>query len=127
MSGKKWSQKDIRRLVQQLSSWWLFNSMYMKPDVTLAHVWDTMPLEVRTKIVIGGLRGFQSMAAERADSSRKTSAHYAKNFPECEDVVDRFAKLAVEDDKAAAACQKLIDRVELDGLPPEVATWRPDR
>lgn len=132
--GQKWSKKDLKTLVQQLSSWWSARSMFLKSDVTLADVWDTMPLAVRMGAVVGELRDRQSMFAKRAHKDREMVEHYAgmwvdSGTPRDSDgtMRERFADLARQSEASASACQKLIDRVEAQGLPAEVAAWRPDR
>lgn len=128
----KWSKKDIKTLTQQLSSWWVFNSLYLKAGVSIAVVWDTMPITVRTGTVIDGLRQLQAMLVERASKDHALVIHYAGVWTDNGAARDpdgsmhkQFAELAEAADKSAAAYQKLIDRIEVGGLPPEVVAWRP--
>lgn len=134
MPATKWTKKAIEALCTQLSSWWCFNALYLEPGVKTEDVWDTMPLEVRIKIVIGGLRNFHALLSERAAKYRETAAHYAGVWADTGrprdldgELQTRFSTGAAEADKDAAIVQKLIDRVDAEGLPPEVVTWRPER
>lgn len=129
-----WRKGEIRTLCNQVAHWWTFNAMYLRTGVTREQVFATMPLSVRIGIVVGGLRGFQSMAGDRAQRSREMADHYRGCWPDTgqpRDPDGSFAakclESAADDDAAALACQRLIDRVESEGLPPEVVAFVPER
>lgn len=129
---RKWTKKDIKSLCQQLQSWWVFNRPYLRQGITVDEVWDTMPLDVRMGVVVGGLRGFQSGLRDRAEKERQMIEHYAGVWADSGTPRDptgetraHCAVMASDADKGVATLQKLIDRVEAEGLPPEVLSWRP--
>jgi hypothetical protein len=131
---KRWTKRDVRTLIQQLASWWLFNAPYARQGVTAEHVFSTMPTSVRVGIVANGLRGWIAMTGDRAAQNSAAAAHYRGVWSDTGtprdptgEMVQRFTNAAMADTASAVHAQKLLDRVASDGLPPEVAAWMPDR
>lgn len=133
-AAKKWTKTDVRTLQRQLLHWWTGMALYARAGVTVEQVFDSMPATARVDVVVGGLRSFESMARERAASSRRTSEHYRGCWADTGqprdpsgEVVERFARMAVDDDRAADKCAAMAERVLAEGLPDDVATFVPTR
>jgi hypothetical protein len=139
---KRWTKKAIRELRSQLNSFVLAHEMYYPAERI-----RTVIEEKRLEIVTGGLEGWIKLLKERAESDRATSAHYAKMAPgwleetrakfgekQAEksaasnaETVERFAKMAADNDKAVAYVERVIAKLKAEGLPPEVASYIPKR
>lgn len=85
--------------------------------------------EHRQSIVVGGLTGFRTMLEDRAKSQEETRDHYrAHTTLDPEDIVgERFEKLAKETRWSIQYIDRLIARIEAEGLPPEVVEYMPER
>jgi hypothetical protein len=139
---KKWTKKAIRELRSQLETFVLFHEMYY-PAEKIREVIE----ERRRDLVLAGLEGRIELLKERAKSDRATATHYAEAGPRWAEetrqkhgdkraeesartileVVARFTKMADENDKAVAYVEKLIAKIQIEGLPPEVASYIPKR
>lgn len=122
-SVKRWTKKDIKSLQQQLTNFVLSHEMYYSRD----RIRDVIEKH-RQQIVVGGIKGFRSLIADREQSYRDSIEHAKKNptFYSA-DHQERFTELA---DSCAADVKKMdamLARIEQEGLPPEVANHMPDR
>jgi hypothetical protein len=83
----------------------------------------------RAAIACAHLRGLASLAADRAKRSRETAEHARANPDVWRDgtaeIVARFERLAGEDERGVAGLEKLVARIEAEGLPPEVEAYDP--
>lgn len=94
-----------------------------------AEVFSRALAEKRSSVVLGGLREriawHQSHVAESRGTAQHFRAHpevYGQSTPE---MIERFEVAAAKYDKGAAWFRVLEQRVESDGLPPEVIVYDP--
>lgn len=122
----KWTKIDVARLRQALSSSWLHSRLYIDPEVYRA---DLAKPGRRLAIVAHGIESLRSLGEYRAKKSRESVEHF-KAHPEIyrtlnDEVIARFTKLAEEDERGCRMAQALIDRINAEGLPPEVDAFDP--
>jgi len=115
-----------------LSTFWLYNrplgdSMAASKGAAL-EVREFLKIH-RTEAVLAGLQELVNMFAERAEKNAETAKHYAAHpdimgdgTPE---IVERFDRLAMEATRDADKGAALIERIKLEGLPPEVVDFDP--
>lgn len=128
----KWTKKDIRTLCNQIMTFYVMNRPLGDSSSAYANFQSALATHLerfRTEVVLGGLRGWVSMSTSRADQYQRTADNAIANphvwgKSTCE-TVDRFEKLAAESRKAIRLTEKLIARVEAEGLPPEVVAFEP--
>lgn len=123
---KRWTKKDISFLKNKLLFFVLFHEMYWPRDRIRAVI-----EEHRHTIVLGGVRSFRGLLADRSKSYRESVEHfrthpsvYGNSTPE---IIERFTRLADECDADVAKLDQMIERVEAEGLPPEVLEHMPER
>lgn len=83
----------------------------------------------RAAIVVAHLRGLESLMRDRAQSDRETVEH-ARTHPNVwgkatDEIVERFSKLGRESAAAAEKLATFAERIEAEGLPPEVEAYDP--
>jgi hypothetical protein len=126
----KWFKKDIRALCGHLDSFWL----QVRPhDVGQ---WEEAKQKLRqaltypqnrTEIVLAGVRSFEQMHAERYRQNCETVGNELARFEKTleDEIVQRFIKLAREEDASGKTATRLRERVLKEGLPPEVLAYDP--
>lgn len=154
MKPRRWTKREIKQLCSALDSFLLCNrpiesmSMANQPRREAFNAWLDKALgEHRVEVVVAEVRSLRNLFARRADESRKTAEHY-RTHPELygepskmiwdgdrrtyisrdaaiAQVVDRFNGYAAEEDKAVQISDRLIARIETEGLPPEVLSYDP--
>lgn len=132
--SKKWTKKDLKSLTGAISSWWMFNSPYLRPGVTKEQVFASMPAGERLRIVIAHLRGFASLLDDRVSGHtgyRATHEHYeskrgVEGWGDVSEVVERFRRLERETLADYAKVRALMTRLEAEGLPPEAEVYIPE-
>ena len=143
---KKWTKREIKSCCDAISGFWVHHrdsAARTHATAELARVIDAD----RAGIVERGLEGLRRLGEGRAVASDKTADHY-RDHPELygppdkthwssEDrrrltrdelvanTVSRFRLLAAEDRKGAAWIAALVERVRVEGLPPEVVAFDP--
>ncbi len=122
---RKWTKIDIRTLRSQLDTFMLQERMYYPKERICAAI-----ASKRSEIIVGNLRGFRDMLAERAAKNEEAWKHfeshptiYGSSTPE---MVERFKGLADQDAKGVRKANRLIERVQSEGLPVEVAGYVPE-
>ena len=120
--SKRWYKKDISWLQQQLETFALQYGLYRPRGWILQAI-----EEKREEIVVANARAFQSLLLDRAKSDRETVDH-ALNNPNVwgngtPDIISRFTKLAIANEKAADRIEKLLERIATEGLPEEVKNY----
>ncbi len=122
----KWTKRDLKLLRDQLEHFVTFHSLYR----TTAEI--TLLIEGnRLTIIIGGLRSLRETYAERAERNREAVVHFERNpgiygnsTPE---MIERFSGFADDDAKAVWKIDRVLGRLESEGLPSEVSDFTPDR
>src|SRR5688572_28534620 len=74
----------------------------------------------RVDIVRAGLRSLVTLATDRAKVNRASIAHFREHAPygkSTPEVIERFERMAAEEEKGAAWIEKLLARIEAEGLP----------
>lgn len=114
--SKRWTKIVIKTLRNQLDHFLLHHGPYHPRASLLAHLRDAKRKE---EIVLAGLAGFATMIEERAQRSAETAEHfrthpkvYGDSTPE---MIERFAKLAKDDERAAKKLRVLAARVQEEG------------
>lgn len=124
--GKRWTKKDIRTLQDQLMSFVLQYELYVDPGTLL-----TALERDRLTIVLNGLRGFRSLLVDRLTQYGQTADHFETHpaiYGEAtREMVERFRSYHRETARDLGKLDRLIARVEAEGLPPEVSSHMPDR
>lgn len=123
---KKWTKRDLKLLRDQLEHFVTFNALYRSTGEIARAI-----AERRSDVVLSGLRSFRATFLERGERNREASDHFAANpsiyGDSTPEMVERFARLATGDLRAADRLARLIARVESDGLPEEIRGYLPDR
>lgn len=126
MKGPKpWTKGDRKRVWGAVDSWRSCN----RPDPSRGRLaelpTDPALLVAIAKSWLGGLKG---LGAERAQKNREFVQHlhdhpnvYGKSTPE---MVERFTKLAEADEKGVSQLDKLIARLDAEGMPPKPDDWK---
>lgn len=128
----KWTKKDIKIMCQAISSFWLINrplsdSMRVHNDA-LADVRAYLG-EHRTHVVLQGIADLGNLAHHRYEENLKTAEHF-KNHPEIygksnPEMIERFTNLASDHHKDFLKAKSLMEKIEANGLPPEVMSFDP--
>jgi hypothetical protein len=126
----KWTKADVKRLRGAIDSWWLCNRPLSGPaSEALLERASEVIAEHRVAIAIAGIRELRGIARDRAVEDRKTAEHfrqhpnvYGSHTPE---MIARFETSAAEGDRSVNLADRLIARVEAEGLPPEVSGYDP--
>jgi hypothetical protein len=129
---KAWTKKDIKVLCQAISTFWLVNrplgDSLAEHERALAEVRAYLA-EHREEVVCAGVAELGGIAAERARQNQETAYHfrshpevYGKSTPE---MIERFTRFAAENHRDLAWAEKLVARVQAEGLPPEVVAFDP--
>jgi hypothetical protein len=126
MTKSKWSKKDIKTLQQQLMSFVFVNELFYPP----AQMREAIEGR-RMSIILDGLGEHLARLADRKLRDLETAEHfrthptiYGMSTPE---MVDRFMRLAKDCETEMRKTDRLLKRVEREGLPPEVAQHMPGR
>lgn len=128
----KWTKKDIAELCQTLSTFWLVNRPLRDSLSETLNAADKVRQVLnthRTKIVIDGLLDFRSLCEKREERDQGAADHF-KAHPEVygsstPEMISRFEKLAENSRKDIRKIEKLIERINAEGLPLEVMTFDP--
>ena len=121
----KWTKADVRRLCSAIDAAWIARRP-LGVDPEFLPRWRAWLAETgrRRAIAVAHLRGFANMLDERAKQERDTATHYRERLPDPV-LVERFERLAGETARDAARARKLAERVEFEGVPPEVERYDP--
>ena len=121
----RWTKTDLRTLRSQIDGFALFNGLYHSPEA----IRSAIEAE-RLAIVLDGLRSFRETLRDRAERNRGASEHFAANpgiyGDSTPEMIERFAGLAAGDERAVARLDRLLVRVEVDGLPEGVVDYVPE-
>lgn len=120
---KPWTKSDRKRAWTALDGWRLMNgSVSQRAEVPVEP-------ELQVLAAVRHLKMLRGLYVDRAQSNRDTARHFEANptiygdtTPE---MVKRFDDLAVEEDKGIAALDKLVARLEAEGMPPAPDDWKP--
>jgi hypothetical protein len=127
----KWTKKDIKTLCGFLDSWWLVNRPldYRGMDRAVSEARVILASEgSRKEIVLAGIRSARATASQRYSTYCATIGNQLVRFTEygkSDELVDRFIKLAREEDAAERKLEALLHRVLDEGLPLEVIAYDP--
>lgn len=126
---KPWTKREVKAMLSAIETF----KLKLRPLGTSSsalldfHVNVTAylsdPLNAK-EVVVVGLEELRGIAVDRAKTDRDTATH-AKEHPgiwgrSTEEIVNRFTKLAEEDEKAMKWFTRLLARIEAMGLPEEV-------
>ena len=130
----KWTKKDIKVLCSQLDTFWLqhrpLGGLMGAPRADLEAaaqaVRETLVAK-RVDVVLAGIRGFERMHAERYRQNCETIGNEITRFGKSldDELVQRFVRLAREEDASGKAATVLRERIQREGLPPEVEAYDP--
>lgn len=135
---KRWYKKDIKSMRGAIDSWLLVNrpaphkgiagqSLGFR-DAARAHLSD---LEKRKAVVLGDIRMLRNRAKERGQENTEAARHFEANPAiygnSTPMMVERFDQLAAENAKGVTKLNKLLARIEEEGMPPEVVAYDPFR
>ena len=133
---RKWTKADITRLCDQIKSFYIINRPLDYRGMEAFNIrWRQALAEKLLLIVMTGLEGWLTMVKERV---AKTLAHDAyvlsrldiwpvKANPSRSDLelAARQAKYKADELKDVAICERLIARIQAEGLPSEVLAYDP--
>jgi len=129
--GKTWTKKDVRALCGMLDSWWLLNRPldYRGRDEAAKKAREMLSNpSTRKEIVLGGIRSHRAICSERYSKNCETIGNQLVRFTEYgkpDELIERFTKLAREEDDANKKLEVLLHRVLDEALPPEVLAHDP--
>ncbi len=131
MTEAHWTKMAIKVLCNQLDSWWITNrplDFRKLAELTeKAHEMLANPSH-RKEIVLAGIRSSRARHAKRYSECCETIGNQLVRFTEYgqpDELIERFTRLAREEDKADKTLEKLLHRVLDEGLPPEVEAYDP--
>lgn len=130
-AAKKWTKKDIAALCGFLNSFWLVHRPldYRGRDEAAAKMRALLAEpRNRAEVVLGGIRGARATCSERYRQYCETIGNQLVRFTaygQPDELVDRFTKMAREEDAAEKKLEKMLHRVLAEGLPPEVVAHDP--
>ena len=125
----KWSKKDARTLRGFLHDFYVLN----RPLDPRFYA-EAMPrlreavAKNRKDIVLAGIRGARAVSSERYRQNCETIGNQLVRFTEYgkpDELIERFTRLAREEDKAEKALEKLLHRVLNEDLPADVVSYDP--
>ena len=129
--ASKWTKKDVKALCSTIDSWWLVNRPldYRGVEEAAAKAREMLANpSSRREIVLAGIRGARARASERYSKNCETIGNQLVRFTEYgkpDELIERFTKLAREEDAENTTLEKMLHRVLAEGLPPEVLAHDP--
>lgn len=130
----KWTKKDIKVLCGTIDTFWLQNRPLAGAfgldsrahDAAVQKVRETLAAK-RVDVVLAGIRSFERLYSERYKSICEAIGNEIARFrkPLEDEFVQRFVKLARETDADSRAATALRERIQREGLPPEVEVYDP--
>lgn len=130
----KWTKKDIKVLCGTIDTFWLQNRPLSGAfgldsrahDAAVQKVRETLTTR-RVDVVLTGIRAFERLYSERYNQNCTTIGNEIARFGKTldDEIVQRFIRLAREVDKDAKAATSLRERIQAEGLPPEVEAYDP--
>ena len=127
----KWTKKDIKIMQGAISTFWLINRPLwgMQNEATQEVSSYLGDLSNRLRVVCSGIEDLLYMNSRQREEDLKTAQHFAAHpniygaaTPE---MISRFERQAADETKDIVAGGKLLDRIRINGLPPEVVLFDP--
>jgi hypothetical protein len=126
----KWTKKDIKALCGHLDTFWLRRRPHDGEG------WEAAKQNTRTvlsaphlrkEVVLAGVREFEQMHACRYSRNCETVGNEIARFGKGldDELVQRFVKLAKEEDASQKTATRLRERILAEGLPEEVVAYDP--
>ncbi len=130
----RWTKREVKACTSAIDSFWLFNKPIPPAFGYHPNTWrefvarfERALSEHRAVIVTSGIKSLRDLHAERATKDRDTAAHfrtnpqiYADSTPE---MVERFERLATEEDSAVRWADALLEKIGRHGLPRAVEDY----
>jgi hypothetical protein len=125
----KWTKTDIETLCNCLFSFYVVNRplSHVGYDVAMEKIRASIS-EHRKDIVLDGIRSARQTCAARYRTACETIGNQIVRFTEYgkpDELIDRFTRLAREEDTAEKKLEALLHRMLDEGLPPEVEAYDP--
>lgn len=128
-ASNKWLKKDIKTLCGFLHSFYVVNrpldyrnNAKMLPGIRSAIT------NRRKEIILAGIRSARTTCSERYNSACMTIGNQLVRFTQYgtpDELIERFTKLAREEDAAGRSLEVLLHRVLQEELPAEVVSYDP--
>lgn len=129
MATDKWTKDDRKILRDFIHSFYVCNRPldYRDNDKVLPKLRETLAKN-RKEVVLAGIRSARARISERYRSSCETIGNQVVRFTEYgqpDEIIERFTKLAREEDAAEKKLEKLLHRVLAEDLPEDVVSYDP--
>lgn len=129
----KWTRAEISSMTGMLDTFWLLHRNPDGSDAANAAVRVREHLAIernRTHAVLAGIRGARATSAKRYGENCEAigNALVRKIYGDSTaEFVERFTKLAKEEDASERAAEAMLHKVLDHGLPPEVLAYDPTK